>query len=56
MMLWTIAAVVLCAAILTAQPGQATLGVDVSSSVLPNSWSCLKSNGYTFGIIRWEGV
>jgi len=30
----------------------ATLGVDVSTSVLPADWSCLKSAGYTYGVVR----
>jgi len=30
----------------------ATLGVDVSSPVGPSAWTCLKNNGYVFGIIR----
>ena len=29
-----------------------TDGVDVSTAVMPNSWSCMKKNGRTFAIIR----
>jgi hypothetical protein len=33
----------------------AVQGVDVSSTVLVDTWKCLKSNGYTFGVIRiWQ--
>jgi hypothetical protein len=35
----------------------ATLGADESHVALPAAWACLKSNGYTFGIIRtWEST
>jgi hypothetical protein len=30
----------------------ATYGVDVSQETLPSAWSCLKQNGYSFGIVR----
>jgi hypothetical protein len=33
-------------------PGYATHGVDVSQACLPSGWSCLKSNGYDFGVVR----
>jgi hypothetical protein len=31
---------------------QATQGVDVSQATYPDAFQCLKSNGYTFAIIR----
>jgi hypothetical protein len=30
----------------------ATYGVDVSQETLPSAWTCLKQNGYSFGIVR----
>jgi len=33
-------------------PSQATYGVDVSQETLPSAWSCLKRNGFTYGVVR----
>eukprot|EP00013_Stygamoeba_regulata_P027217 CAMPEP_0177664706 /NCGR_PEP_ID=MMETSP0447-20121125/20650_1 /TAXON_ID=0 /ORGANISM="Stygamoeba regulata, Strain BSH-02190019" /LENGTH=76 /DNA_ID=CAMNT_0019170723 /DNA_START=15 /DNA_END=241 /DNA_ORIENTATION=+ len=33
-------------------PVSATHGVDVSQACLPSGWSCLKGQGYDFGVIR----
>ncbi len=40
---------VLC---VSARLGECTKGVDVSSSVSTSHWSCLKSSGYDFMIVR----
>jgi len=45
-------AVIVLALALYFLPAQATLGVDVSSTIMPATWQCLKSNGYTFGVVR----
>lgn len=37
---------------LAAVPSRATLGVDVAYNYPLSSWSCLKSNGYQFAIVR----
>ncbi|EDQ85402.1 uncharacterized protein MONBRDRAFT_21722 [Monosiga brevicollis MX1] len=47
-----VAAFVACVAV-----AAAVSGVDVSQITLPAAWSCLKDNGYTFGIVRcYESV
>ena len=33
-------------------PAVATRGVDVSAPTYENAWSCLKSSGYDYGIVR----
>lgn len=51
------AALVSAALLLAAAPALATYGVDVSQPTMPDAWKCLKSNGYTFGVIRaYESV
>jgi len=43
---------VLMAFTLLSEPVSATLGVDVSQPVSSSAWSCLKSSGYSFGVVR----
>lgn len=52
-----ILASVALAAVFTAAPTEAVHGVDVSSVVYTSNWQCLKSNGFSFGVIRcYESV
>mmetsp|Transcript_6561 Transcript_6561/g.19919 ORF Transcript_6561/g.19919 Transcript_6561/m.19919 type:complete len:226 (+) Transcript_6561:78-755(+) len=53
----SIASTLLCIVFLTVvscffSPVSATSGVDVSEACLPSGWSCLKSKGYDFAVVR----
>ena len=48
----SVAVFVAVLASLYANVADAVDGVDVSSAVMPSTWSCLKQHSYTFAIIR----